>query len=164
MSGGGRQLVSATEAKVKPLSGMWANVCATGELLKSRKFHFPKSHALHLPHVELRIIWVSPLCPANLQPWKTRLPAEGRTLEPSATKPVNRGEPEAECSCPVSSFTSQSRIRTARSSLTPNLQWLMPPGLRTKLAEAGDYRGFAIKVTDEQGNRVVGLRQRLIVL
>ena len=42
---------------------MSANVFATGELLKSRKFHFPKSHALHLPDVELRIIWVSPLCP-----------------------------------------------------------------------------------------------------
>jgi hypothetical protein len=66
MSGGGATWSRPPTPGVKPLSGMWANVCATGELLKSRKFHFPKSHALHLPDVELRIIWVSPLCPAKL--------------------------------------------------------------------------------------------------
>jgi hypothetical protein len=53
----------------------------------------------------------------------------------SATKPVNRGNQRRSVHALylLSPRGSWSRIRTARSSLTPNLRGLMPRGLRTSL-------------------------------
>ena len=56
------------------------------------------------------------------------------------------------------SFTSKAaarlRMRRGRTTLTSKPRGLMPLRLPAKLAKETSYEGFAVSVTDEQGNEV----------
>ena len=45
-------------------------------------------------------------------------------------------------------------MKIKKSFLAQNLRELMPARIAKELAQAGEYRGFAVKVLDEQGNEV----------
>jgi hypothetical protein len=49
---------------------------------------------------------------------------------------------------------SVSKMQTGKTSLASNLPGTHAAQIANELAQAGDYGGLAVKVTDEQGNEV----------